>query len=169
MYHKAFVTQPFNTRHNFKLRAREFRSWPLGGSSEAGFKKQVVVYVGTDNLHSNLLLTYQPSYNSIHKDSLLLAGGDCQQIPSASFPRTLLHPLCLRRSVALWRLTPPGRPPGTAKGTNFAAYGFTPTGLSSSGTHGHLDLLGCSVMCTVFSDAYVLCSDALSASDTHKQ
>ncbi|MPC44222.1 hypothetical protein E2C01_037888 [Portunus trituberculatus] len=48
------------TRRNFKLRAREFHSWPIGGSSVAGSKKQVVVYVGTDNLHSNLLLTYQP-------------------------------------------------------------------------------------------------------------
>ncbi|MPC76448.1 hypothetical protein E2C01_070859 [Portunus trituberculatus] len=49
-----------NSQRNFKLRAREFCSWPIGGSSMAGSKKQVVVYVGTDNLHSNLLLIYQP-------------------------------------------------------------------------------------------------------------
>ncbi|MPC38363.1 hypothetical protein E2C01_031869 [Portunus trituberculatus] len=50
-----------SARCNFKLCAREFRSWPIGGSSGTGSKKQVVVCVGTDNLLSNLLLTYQPS------------------------------------------------------------------------------------------------------------
>ncbi|MPC14569.1 hypothetical protein E2C01_007336 [Portunus trituberculatus] len=38
-----------------KNSAQEFRGWPIGGSSEARSKKQVVVYVGTDNLLSNNL------------------------------------------------------------------------------------------------------------------
>ncbi|MPC62686.1 hypothetical protein E2C01_056775 [Portunus trituberculatus] len=53
---KVHHGQPLRTVERERVRQRQ--PIPAPGARS---KKLVVVYVGTDNLHSNLLLTYQPS------------------------------------------------------------------------------------------------------------